>query len=657
MDAGTNAAIAALVVAMLAFVVAFAQALQQYFITGQLIRLCDSVVFGDLPRHGRRVWQMSQLRFRVVYEIPQVGTDPRLWPSSATASLARTRTSMGDVLVPRTGPGVSHSPLLLTTSRQSVKKRSWYGQRWGSSGVAGSMTARAGEASWASFVRAVRPSCDNSTFISLTQGDADRCPTELPTVPMPASLRDTVVMALMAGMECTAASFERGSVSLQGEVGTITSAQHPVLGPIIHFSLRNSEGCQGIGLHGSISKDWLRRITDTCVVAGRPYNKADRKGIERHIGIFSTRPRDAKTLVPFGDTEFWDRLQERVTSAESGHPSEIGSKHSRVSRPERHVSPENKQKSLPSEKEATGQSNHENEDVPASPSPGSASATTPPAQQGNLPHVTPLSDSVPGGFHPGPHYAPYPGYDAAAFPGYWLWNLDIPGDSNNRPVLRHPSPQPWDPEWEDYYGLPKSQPWPPYKRGRVSPMPLGDRADKVGSEPKRPSRTAYTTSASQSERTKPKRKEVSDRPAHADSVSSLGYAVTGRESPLFMDPSHSVRLSELDRGSEMPEPRIRDIDNQANSRPISAKGPHDVPKEFQPSVGKQVEHAYVHQWIDEQKPWAPEKNDEVEQFPTNPLDDQHFPAPRTAGSERSRSYQKKRKNCRYPCCQKYRQRD
>jgi hypothetical protein len=63
MDAATASAIAALVVATIAFFVAFAQALQQYFITGQLVRLCDSVVFGDLPGHGRRVWQMSQLRF------------------------------------------------------------------------------------------------------------------------------------------------------------------------------------------------------------------------------------------------------------------------------------------------------------------------------------------------------------------------------------------------------------------------------------------------------------------------------------------------------------------------------------------------------------------------------------------------------------------
>ncbi len=70
MDAATAASIAALAVAIVALVIATAQALQQYFIAGQLVRRCDSVVFGDLPGEGWRMWQTSQFRLRVVYEIP-----------------------------------------------------------------------------------------------------------------------------------------------------------------------------------------------------------------------------------------------------------------------------------------------------------------------------------------------------------------------------------------------------------------------------------------------------------------------------------------------------------------------------------------------------------------------------------------------------------
>ncbi|KAJ8119667.1 hypothetical protein ONZ43_g3429 [Nemania bipapillata] len=81
LDASTASAIAALVVAIVALFVAIAQATQQYLITGQLIRMCDSVVFGPMPGQGRRVWQFSQFRFRVIYSIPQISLDTELWPS------------------------------------------------------------------------------------------------------------------------------------------------------------------------------------------------------------------------------------------------------------------------------------------------------------------------------------------------------------------------------------------------------------------------------------------------------------------------------------------------------------------------------------------------------------------------------------------------
>ncbi|PQE28639.1 hypothetical protein CJF30_00010936 [Rutstroemia sp. NJR-2017a BBW] len=77
-DASTISAVAALVVASFAFLVALAQ----YFVTGQLIRLCDSVVFGPLPGQGHRKWEWAQFRFRVLYTIPQISLDAKLWPDS-----------------------------------------------------------------------------------------------------------------------------------------------------------------------------------------------------------------------------------------------------------------------------------------------------------------------------------------------------------------------------------------------------------------------------------------------------------------------------------------------------------------------------------------------------------------------------------------------
>lgn len=63
----------------MAMTVAFAQAIQQSLITGQLIRMCDSVVYGKMPGQGRRVWEGSQFRFRVVYLVPQISLRPSLW--------------------------------------------------------------------------------------------------------------------------------------------------------------------------------------------------------------------------------------------------------------------------------------------------------------------------------------------------------------------------------------------------------------------------------------------------------------------------------------------------------------------------------------------------------------------------------------------------
>lgn len=329
MDVATISAVVALVVAALAFVVAFAQALQQYFITGQLIRLCDSVVFGDLPGQGHRIWQMSQLRFRVVYEIPQIGIAPELWPSSATASLARKDTSLSNLMGSETPAAGFASPLLPTTTEDPPQQRSWFVRRWQTQ-----MRHKTyvGEASWASFVRTVHPSCHRSTFLSSRHGDADRCPAELPTVPMPVSLRDTVVMALMTGMECTAASFDRGSVSMQGPAGTITSAQHPILGPLIHFSPRNSDVRHAIGRHGVITKEWLWRVMDNCIVAGRHYNSKGRREVERDIGVFyvssgKTGAHHGRTLVPVRKMGDGARSMEHQRSAAQNHPSEQHSRH------------------------------------------------------------------------------------------------------------------------------------------------------------------------------------------------------------------------------------------------------------------------------------------------------------------------------------------
>jgi hypothetical protein len=73
----------------------------------------------------------------------------------------------------------------------------------------------------------------------MIKGDADRCLTDISIIPIKVSLREIIVLGLATRMEITDASFNNKSLSIQGLAGTVTSSQHPVLGALVHFTLRN----------------------------------------------------------------------------------------------------------------------------------------------------------------------------------------------------------------------------------------------------------------------------------------------------------------------------------------------------------------------------------------------------------------------------------
>lgn len=375
-DPSTIASVAALVVSTFALVIALAQALQQFTITGQLIRICDSVVFGPMPGQGRRVWQLSQFRFRVLYSVPQISLRAELWPSGSAnhvksyaigkhplpwltrvnddmvkpttrfATVERWRVwkrKMRSVLLrPATlwrkpsaygvdGPGDfrvvrRHDEASVSTRRWRfpiawskpfqrrfcsaswwsafVRDResctddtsSYYMESNTTSSRAGSVIKtsvdqRVGEASWVSFCRAIEIPCGNSVRLDHVQYDADRCPSDLVSAPMQVSMRDIIIMGLMAGMDITSASFQEKSVSMQGAVGTITSSKHAVLGPILHFTPRNvsryelvagSFGyCFGQFGRGFVDAYWLARTWDVCCIAGKYFNSEVRRTTRR----------------------------------------------------------------------------------------------------------------------------------------------------------------------------------------------------------------------------------------------------------------------------------------------------------------------------------------------------------------------------------------
>lgn len=257
MDPGTISAIVALVIALLALFVAFAQVVQQYMATADLMRKWDSIVFGPLPGKGHRVWVMRQLRFKVIYEMPQLSLHADLWPSSA----------------PFTGSNSQATTLLPNLATANIKFSS------------------PGEASWASFCRVMQNSCHESMRYRLVSGDADRCPSDIPVIPMQISLRDVIVMAMMAGMRISSAETrfhptiqslraESGRISMQGQAGTITTADHPILGLIVHFTPFNIGRKFGITHTPSISADWMLRLWGQCPIGTIKVGERKRRHVE-----------------------------------------------------------------------------------------------------------------------------------------------------------------------------------------------------------------------------------------------------------------------------------------------------------------------------------------------------------------------------------------
>ncbi|KAI6781659.1 uncharacterized protein J7T54_003924 [Emericellopsis cladophorae] len=270
-DPATIAGVAALVVAVVAMIMAVVQATQQYLITGQQIRLCDSVVYGPMPGQGRRVWQMSQFRFRVLYSMPQISLDPRHWGYGG--GVIRRSRAIGEHSLPYLGAlgalteaGSGHARNGINPPGHQALRRRRPGpeageveRRVGKETI--TSTIPPGEASWVS---------------------------DLVSAPMPTSMRDIVIMGLKAGMVVTRASFEEKSVSMQGPAGSLTSASHPVLGPMLHLTptsvcppVSQVFGVRRTRHRGTVDDPWLRRIWDVPSVAKKYYHWAQRRTARR----------------------------------------------------------------------------------------------------------------------------------------------------------------------------------------------------------------------------------------------------------------------------------------------------------------------------------------------------------------------------------------
>lgn len=277
MDAATVVAVLALLVACIALLVASAQVIQQYFQTGQLIRLCDSVVFGPMPGQGRRVWQTSQFRFRIMYAVPQISILSSIWPdhSPFVGSFAR-----GQYLFENVDFSSSSTVSQIDTTDTTK--------------------SMPGEASWVSFCRMISGHCATSIRYDLKEYDADRCPGDLPNVPMQVSMRDVIVLAIFAGMKCVMADFKGRNIMMHGKEGTIMTSQHPVLGPVLRYTDRakTQSSCAPFPYLGrrtgyAITTVWIVRASGRCHVVRSAFDTRQRRIVQKRDGTWIRYTRGA----------------------------------------------------------------------------------------------------------------------------------------------------------------------------------------------------------------------------------------------------------------------------------------------------------------------------------------------------------------------------
>lgn len=248
MDDSNTISLAALVFAVAAALIALTQAVQQYMVSGPLIRLCDRRVFGPMPGGGRRVWSTQQFRWRVLYSIPQIYLPTKAW----NIDLSRLESFSLQLRDPTLPPLITHNrmkerakstwqmllePLrnLACRFRQKSDVRDYDLAQIGTYCGAESKENFASEACWVAFSRMAQIRCRYSFSYKMVEGDADRCPSDLQVVPMLVSLRDIVALCFAFGLRVNSYDPQSETLHMSGECGTLLSSRHSSLGTTYRF--------------------------------------------------------------------------------------------------------------------------------------------------------------------------------------------------------------------------------------------------------------------------------------------------------------------------------------------------------------------------------------------------------------------------------------
>ena len=193
----------ALIIALIALLVSGLQLTQQLLATGYTIRKCDRIISGNLTKGGKRHWHWRQFRFTVTYEGLTF-----CFPLELYASLNVT-------------PAVSVSPEMTTGLwSRAVELRP---------------KREPDQGCWVSFVQDMAP-CILPENLGRKWESGDRVPEDLTVAPVQVDVITVVLLCVAAGMKFSRYSPATGEISMSGKVGAITSAVHPVLGGLMHYT-------------------------------------------------------------------------------------------------------------------------------------------------------------------------------------------------------------------------------------------------------------------------------------------------------------------------------------------------------------------------------------------------------------------------------------
>ncbi|CUS15645.1 unnamed protein product [Tuber aestivum] len=196
----------ALVVASIALLVTGLQLTQQLLATSYTIRKCDRIISGNLTRGGKRHWHWRQFRFTVDYEGLTFCFPQDLY------------TSLG------LSPSVSVPPDTKTTAGL-----------WDRAMELRDKKKKGGQGCWVSFVLDMAPYLLPENLGRKVES-GDRVPEDLTVAPVQVDVITVVLLCIAAGMKFSRYSPATGEISMSGRVGAITSAAHPTLGGLLHYT-------------------------------------------------------------------------------------------------------------------------------------------------------------------------------------------------------------------------------------------------------------------------------------------------------------------------------------------------------------------------------------------------------------------------------------